>query len=114
MQEADPLGFQLRRHDIDARDVSPWPVVTLDKAGLYRIPHGKDDRDGRGCRLCRQSRGFAADGREDAYRLAGQIRGESSQPLVIAARPTVLDGQIFALDVAQLGKALPKSSHLRR
>jgi hypothetical protein len=65
-----PIRFDLRRHDIDARDVSPRPIVTLNAAGLYGIACGKDDRDCRGCRLCCQSRGFAADGREDAHRLA--------------------------------------------
>ena len=112
MQQADPLGFDLRRHDIDARDVSPRPIVTLNEAGLYGIARGKDDRGCRGCRLCRQSRGFAADGREDAHRLVDQIRGESRQPLLIAARPAVLDRQILALDEVRLGKALPKASHL--
>jgi len=114
MQQADPPGFDRLRRDIDASDVSPRAIVTLNKAGLYRIAHGKDDWDRRGCRLCRQSRGFTADGREDAHRLAGQVRGESRQPLVIAARPTVFDRQILALDVAQLGEALPKASHLGR
>jgi len=51
---------------------------------------------------------------EDAHRLVDQIRGESRQPLVIAARPAVLDRQILALDEAHLGKALPKASHLGR
>jgi hypothetical protein len=58
--------------------------------------------------------GFTADGRDDAHRLADQIRGEGRQPFVIAARPTVLDRQILALDEAHLGKALPKASHLDR
>ena len=37
---------------------------------------------------------------------------KGGQPLVIAARPAVLDRQILALDEAHLGKALPKASHL--
>jgi hypothetical protein len=114
MQEADPLGFELRRDDIDACDVSPRPVVTLNEAGLHGIAHRKDDRDCRGCRLGCQSRGFAAHRREHAHRLADQIRSESRQPLVIAARPAVLDRQILALDEVHLGKALPKASHLGR
>ena len=43
MQQADPLGFDLRRHDIDARDVSARPIVTLNEAGLYGIARGGTD-----------------------------------------------------------------------
>ena len=88
----------------------PRPVVARDKAGLYGIACGRDDRDGRGCCLCRQSRGFAADGREDAHRLGGQICGESRQPLVIAARSAELDRQVLAFGVTHFGEALPKAS----
>jgi len=114
MQEADPLSFQLFPHDIDARDVSPRPVVTLNKAELYGIAHGKDDRDRRGCCLCRQSRGLTTDGREDAYRLADQLRGKTRQPLVIAARPTELDRQVLAFGITHFGEALAKAGHLGR
>jgi hypothetical protein len=57
---------------------------------------------------------IAAYGRDDAHRLADQIRGESRQSPVIAPRPTVLDRQILSLDVAHFGKTLPKASHLGR
>jgi hypothetical protein len=43
-----------------------------------------------------------------------QVRGESRQPLVVAARPTVIDRQVLALDIPHLGKALPKASQLVR
>jgi hypothetical protein len=42
-----------------------------------------------------------------------QLSSKGRQPIVIAARPTVLDRQILALDKAHLGKTLPKASYLR-
>ena len=39
------------------------------------------------CCLCRRSRGFASDNRDDAYRLADQVLVESRQPLRLLAAP---------------------------
>jgi hypothetical protein len=71
----------------------------------------EDNWNRRGCRFGRQRRS-GTPGRDDHVGLsANQISSQRGEPIELFIRKTVFDRYVFALDIASLFQALPKSAH---
>src|SRR5262249_53363019 len=83
--------------------IAAGPAEAVNQAGLYRIPADpEDDRDNRGRRLRRKSRGLAPGRHDDGDLPANQIGGERRQAAIVAACPAELDRYVFTLGEATL------------
>src|SRR5262249_2486536 len=107
MQHAEPLGAQLRCHEVDAGDVAAGVAEAGHDAGLHRIGgRGKDDWNSGGRRLCRKGRCSTYRGDNDRHLTAHQIGRQFQEPVVVAISPTEFDRDGTALGITSFTKAL--------
>jgi len=92
-----------------------WPIEARDETDFHRIiPNQEDDRNGRRRRLGHQRRGRAADGYQDSQTEPNELARECGQALIVAHCPTVLDGDVLALDIAGFAQASAEGSGMSR
>ena len=73
----------------------------------------KDDRNGRGRRLCRQRRRSAGRGNH-GHLTMNQISRHRRQPIILVLRPAIFDRDVAAFDVAGFAQPFEKSGQLPR
>src|SRR5262249_36197157 len=90
-------------------DISGWTTEASDETYGDRIGSCfEHDRDGRGRRLGRQ-RGTAASGRgQYVHATLHQFGGHGWQPILFSFGPTVLNGDVLTLAIADLLESAPK------
>ena len=114
VQQLKPFRFQRAGDHADAGDVAARLVHAFDQAVLDRVAvaEGEDDGDRGGRRLRRQSRPAAAIGRDHRHLAIRQIRRQGGKPVVLTARPAVLDRNIDPFDKTGLGQPLLEPGHV--
>jgi hypothetical protein len=107
MQQAQPLGAQLRRHVVDAGNIAARAAEAWHDTGLHRVSAGgKYDRNGVG--RCLRGKGSCRANRcdDDRHQTLHQIGRQVREPAVVAVRPAEFDRDIAALGKAGFSKAL--------
>ena len=114
LQQCDPFLVELGPQTGVAGEIAAGAREALDEAGLDGvIERVEDDRD-RGRDLFRGLSGRRRR-REDHIDLEpNQIGRQGAQARVLVTTKSVLDGEIFALDPAQLAQLLPEDFTARR
>src|SRR5262245_35446559 len=112
MQQPKLLCPKLSSDKRDTGDIAAGPVETGDEVELNRVAAAcEDDRDRRSRRLGYDCRGGVM--RSDHRHLtAYQISCEVGQSVVLVLRPSILDDDILALDVAGFTNALTERGQL--
>jgi hypothetical protein len=102
-EQLEPLWYQFIIEQAHTREVTAWTVEARDETKLDRVaPSNKDDRKFRCSDLCCKRRINTTDCGDDTDRTANEIGGECRQPIVVTLCPTVLDGDIQAIDIPNL------------
>jgi hypothetical protein len=100
------LRFHLRRADGESRDVPAWPSVAGDKPALdWTAARRKNNGDGGGRLLGRKNAGRAR-GHDYIHFEVNQLDRQAWEPTVISFCPSVFDGDVLALNMAQIAERL--------
>ena len=111
MEEFQALRAQLKVQMSDARDVAAGPGEALDQAQPQWIAHCcEDDRDPRGCPLCRLRRVVAV-GADDVHLVLHQLARGGGQGCQISSREADAENELLVLTVAQLHQTVPQAYH---
>ena len=106
LQQLDVLGAHLGDHAGGAGEVRAGPGEAIHHATRDRISHRyEDNRNGSGRLLCRQC-GLRGERYDHVDLKPHELRGQFGQLVKLAFRPSKLEGDILALDVAELPKAV--------
>ncbi len=110
-QQLELLAGGLGVVERNSGDVPAWAREVADEA---RPPRVRDARQHNGYfprgTLGRLG-GQGARGHDDAHLQAHEVRRELTGPLAICVRRSPLDGEVLALDIAELAQAQTKSLH---
>ena len=110
VQQLQPLRFELRVGRGDPGGVAAGTVEARDQAGDNGIDSGREnDGDGSGCRHRSTDGDDAAAGDDDRDLAVDEIGRQCRQPIELAVSPTILDGDVSALDVARFAQAAARS-----
>jgi hypothetical protein len=107
MQQAQPLGAQLRRHVVDAGNIAARAAEACHDTGLHRVSAGgKYVRNGGGRGLRGESSCRADRCDDHRHRTPHQIGRQVREPTVVAVRPAEFDYDVAALGITDFSKAL--------
>src|SRR5215469_15694231 len=91
-------------------EVAAWPSEALNEPELDRVVAGvRDDRNGRGRRLCGE-RSRAAAGDDHIDMTINKIGRQLRQAIIMPLRKKVFDGHVLAIYEAALAKAARERS----
>jgi hypothetical protein len=106
VQKPEPFGGEVGHEKIDSGRVAARPVEAGDETKLDRVhSNAKDDRDRRGRGLGRERRRVAAGRGNERHAAAHEVGHQLRQPIVSAAEPVILHGDILTIDIAGFPEA---------
>ena len=115
VQERQLLRHQFGIEEIDARQVALWPGETRDKTEPDGIlGHNEEDRDGRGCRLCREYSAGTPAHEHHGNLPANQFGRQFGHAIDFVFCPAVGDCHIIAFHITGLSEASSKSAQTVR
>src|SRR5207249_11545687 len=101
-QQLEPLSFQVRRNPAQPCDVSAGVREALDKTRANGIADGEHYEGNRRRRLLDGEGSRRASGTEYIDRLGDQLANESGKAIILSFGPSILDQDVFPLDVAEV------------
>src|SRR5262249_60338112 len=101
LQKLEPLGSHLREKEGRPREVAAGASEIGNEASRHRIARDCHNDGYRGRRLFRRSGWRCAFGDDYIDLESDQVGSEGWEPVVVAVRISVLDGDTLALDIAQ-------------
>src|SRR5262245_3776792 len=111
VQQFQSLRLEFLPQRGHARDVAARSVQAGDQAELHRITPGReDDRDRRGCALCRDCSEHLTGRGNHCHLSTDQVRSQSRQPVVLLLCPAIFDRDVSAFDIAGFGEALAEGA----
>jgi hypothetical protein len=114
VQQLQPLRRCLHVRLGHARDIAARPAKAGDETEPdWVAARFEDDRNGRGCRLCRKRRGSAGRGNHGNLTM-NQIGRHRRQPIILAFRPTVFDRYVLAIYVTSFAQPFEKGGQVPR
>ena len=109
-----PFGADSASNQLIAGHVAARPVEAGDQARPDRVSAAiEDDRDRRGRRFGRQSGAEAAGRGNHGHLAADQFGRQRRQSIALPVRPTVLDRDILALDIAGFASSPCRNAAIR-
>ena len=104
-EQLQPFPFHFRRDRGQPRDVPAGPREARDEARSRRVANGHHDERNRRCRLLDGERGGCASGNDHINFQGDQFGDEGRKAFILSFRPSILDQNVLALDVAEVPQA---------
>src|SRR5262249_28545555 len=111
VEDFQALRAQLNVQLSDARDVAARPGEALDQAHpQWIVRSGEDDRDPRGCHLCRL-RGLVNVSTDDVHPLLDQLTSGGRKGRQISLRKANASNDLLVLTIAQLQQTISQAHY---